>query len=94
MDKRHEAIEEASTRIQEAAYYHSNMDDPALEELYDKAVEHAAEVVYEITGEELRDLLYWMEDDITKISVCMDGGLKIKFNEGQWTLPLGARKGS
>lgn len=51
--------------------------------------------IYELTDDDLevfrREL---SRDDIRKVTVTIDGGLKIKVNEFMWSLPLGDRVGT
>jgi hypothetical protein len=48
-------------------------------------------VIFE--GLALTDLLERLQDldaaDVYRLRVCVDGGFKIKVNEGTWTPPLG-----
>jgi hypothetical protein len=50
--------------------------------------------VYEITGDELDQLLASLNDaaGIWKLSVAIDGGAKFKINERVWTPPLGEQQ--
>jgi hypothetical protein len=46
--------------------------------------------IYELAGQDLNDLCDMLSlASVTKVSVTIDDGLKIKVNEGMWSLPLG-----
>jgi len=49
--------------------------------------------IWEITGHELAGLLASVRrGDVRKISVSVDGGVKIKVNELMWSPPMGELK--
>jgi hypothetical protein len=50
--------------------------------------------IYELTGEDLIILRRSLVGDTTRVSVMIDGGLKIKVGESVWSLPLGELSGT
>lgn len=51
--------------------------------------------VYEISGLGLAELLRELQyepDRIYKVSIFIDDGVKVKINEGIWSLPMGQRR--
>lgn len=56
-------------------------------------------IVWEITGYELDALIRSLHrpdgvhsDDVHKVSVAIDGGVKVKINELMWSPPMGELK--